>query len=76
MYQTDVLELLNIFAELNIHDDRLNEAIEVIKSKQMPDGTWKLESTNNGRMLVSIEAKGLSSKWITLKASKTLAKFE
>jgi len=76
MYQTDVLELLNIFAELNIRDDRLNEAIDVIKSKQMPDGTWKLESTNNGRMLVSIETKGLSSKWITLKALKTLAKFE
>lgn len=76
MYQTDVLELMSIFAELNIHDDRLNEAIEVIKSKQMPDGTWKLESTNNGRMLVSIEAKGLSSKWITLRALKTLTKFE
>ncbi len=75
MYQTDVLELLSIFADLKIKDSRLDEAIEVIKNKQSADGTWKLENSFNGRMQVAIENKGSSSKWITLYALKTLKEF-
>jgi len=72
MYQTDILELLEIFAELKVRDPRMRDALEIIKTKQMTDGTWKLENSNNGKMLVNIEKKGLPSKWITLKALKVL----
>lgn len=72
MYQTDILELLNIFATLKIEDPRLQDAIAIIKSKQMQDGKWKLENSNNGKMLVNIERKGQPSKWITLKALQVL----
>lgn len=72
MYQTDILELLGIFADLGIKDQRLSEAVDILKSKQGQDGKWKLESTSNGRMLVTIEKKGEPSKWITLRALKVL----
>lgn len=75
MYQTDILELLEIFASLKIKDQRIQEALEIIKNKQMKDGKWKLENSFNGKMLVNIEKKGLPSKWITLKALKVLKEY-
>ncbi len=72
MYQTDILELLEIFHDLNIRDPRLSDALEIIRGKRLADGTWKMENSNNGKMLVPIEKKGAPSKWITLKALKVL----
>lgn len=72
MYQTDILEILTILTQLNIKDERMNEAIELLKAKQLLDGKWKLENTYNGKMIVDIERKGESSKWITLKALSVL----
>ncbi|MHB1484409.1 MAG: prenyltransferase/squalene oxidase repeat-containing protein [Saccharofermentanales bacterium] len=68
MYQTDVLELLGIFAGLKIKDERLKDAINIIENKRMPDGRWKLENSFNGKTIVDIEKKGAPSKWITLKS--------
>ena len=68
MYQTDILELLSIFSQLKIHDQRLNDALEIVSSKCMKDGKWKLENSYNGKTVVRIESKGDPSKWITLRA--------
>ena len=76
MYQTDILELLEMFVFLGIKDERLIDAVEIIKSKQLPDGTWKLENSNNGKMIIRIENKGKPSKWITLKALKVLKEYK
>jgi hypothetical protein len=70
MYQTDILELLEIFADLKIHDPRLADAWDIIRSKQTAEGKWTLENSNNGKMPADIEKKGAPSKWITLKALK------
>jgi len=75
MYQTDIVELLGIFASLKIHDARLSDAISVLRSKMDPDGRWKLENSNNGKMLVNIEKKGKPSKWITLNALQILREY-
>lgn len=72
MYQTDILELLSIFDDLGIKDPRLADAYEILKNKQGADGKWILESSNNGKMLVTIEKKSSPSKWITLRACKVL----
>ncbi|MBC3887395.1 nitrogen fixation protein NifH [Acetobacterium paludosum] len=72
MYQTDILELTEIFAELGIKDPRLDDAIEIIANKPLKEGMWKLENSFNGKMLVTVEKKGQPSKWITLKALKVL----
>jgi hypothetical protein len=68
MYQTDVLEILGILTKLDCQDNRMQEAIDLVVTKQDEEGRWKLESTFNGRFQTNIEQKGKQSKWITLKA--------
>jgi hypothetical protein len=75
MYQTDVLEILGILARLGCKDPRMQEAVDLVVSKQDEQGRWKLESTFNGRFQTSIEQKGDSSKWVTLNALQVLKKF-
>jgi hypothetical protein len=72
MYQTDVLEILGILTKLNCRDIRMQEAMDLVVSKQDKEGRWKLESTFNGRFQTNIEQKGNQSKWITLRALKVL----
>jgi len=75
MYQTDALEILGILTQLGYRDERMQEAIDVLISKQDDQGRWKLENTFNGRFQVNIEQKGEPSKWITLNALKVLKRF-
>jgi hypothetical protein len=72
MYQTDVLEILEILTRLGYKDKRMQDAIDVVLSKQDNQGRWILENTFNGRFQTTIEQKGKPSKWITLQAVKTL----
>ena len=72
MYKTDLLEILGIMAKLDVKDERLQEAVDVVVSKQDAQGRWMLETTLNGRMLTSIEQKDKPSKWVTLNALKVL----
>jgi hypothetical protein len=75
MYQTDVLEILGILTRLCCKDERMQEAVDLVVSKQDEQGRWKLESTFNGRFQTNIEQKGASSKWVTLNALQVLKKF-
>ncbi|HEY5159548.1 MAG TPA: hypothetical protein VII83_00615 [Gaiellaceae bacterium] len=72
MYQTDVLEILGILARLNCRDGRMQEAIDLLVSKQDALGRWKLENTFNGKVQADIEQKGQPSKWVTLNALRIL----
>lgn len=74
MYQTDLLEILEIFTALGIRDERMAEAYQVVINKQQPNGTWKLENTFNGKLIGDIERKNEDSKWITAKALKVLSR--
>ncbi|HEY9759031.1 MAG TPA: hypothetical protein V6C97_27945 [Oculatellaceae cyanobacterium] len=75
MYQTDVLELFGILSALGYKDSRMQEAADLIVSKQNDKGRWKLESTFNGRFQTNVERKGEESKWVTLNALKALKQF-
>lgn len=76
MWNTDVLEILLILTKLGVKDERMQEAMDLVVSKQNEEGKWILESTFNGRFLVNIEKKSKSSKWITLNALRVLKKWE
>lgn len=75
MWKVDALEILEILTSLGFKDDRMQNAIDLIISKQNENGRWILEQTFNGRMQANIEQKGKESKWITLKAVKVLKEF-
>ena len=75
MYQCDILEILDILTKLGYNDKRMQDAIDIVISKQNNDGKWILERTFNGRFQVDIEKKDKPSKWITLNALRVLKNY-
>jgi hypothetical protein len=54
-------------------DSRLGEAIDLLRSKRQPDGTWLLENTHPGRIHFAMEdGDGRPSRWNTLRALRVL----
>jgi hypothetical protein len=74
-YQSDALEVLDTLTRLSVKDDRMLETIELVKGAQQADGSWLLKDTFNGKMWVNIEEKNKPSKWITLRALRSLKRF-
>jgi len=74
-YQTDVLEILNTLTRLGVRDPRMKPSIDLVLDAQQGDGTWLLKDTFNGKMIVDIEEKHRPSKWITLRAMRSLKRF-
>ena len=72
MYQSDILEILVILGRLNCRDQRMRDAIDIVLSKQDPEGKWKMENSYNGKVITNIEKKGKPSKWITMNALRVL----
>jgi hypothetical protein len=70
----DVLRGLDYFrAAGGASDQRLEEAIEVVKSKEQPDGRWLLENTHPGNVHFALEdGDGQPSRWNTLRALRVL----
>lgn len=74
MYQTDVLEVLDVLTRLGCGDERMSDALGAVLKKRDQQGRWKLEDTFNDRMPVPIEQKGQPSKWITARAYAMFAR--
>jgi hypothetical protein len=74
-YQGDLLEVMVTLSRLGVHDERMLDAIEIIKKSQQKEGWWLLKDSFNGKMWTDIEEKNKPSKWITLKASYVLKKW-
>lgn len=72
MYQSDILEVAGILLDLGVRDSRMQDAIDLIASKQNGSGKWNLESSFNGRFQFDIEARDKPSKWITYRSVKVL----
>ncbi len=77
MYQTDVLEILDILTGLGIKDSRMDDAINVVLAKQDDMGRWKLENTySNDRLLIPMGQMDEQNKWITLRAMRVLKRYK
>ncbi len=73
----DVLRALDHFRAAGLRDERLGEAIDLVRSKRQPDGTWLLENTHPGPTPFELEdGDGKPSRWNTLRALRVLAWFE
>jgi hypothetical protein len=70
----DVLRGLEYFRSTGERPDpRTDEAIELVRSKQQPDGTWFLENTHKGAVHFTMDAgDGQPSHWNTLRALRVL----
>ena len=74
----DVLRGLDYFrAAGGTPDRRIEEALEVVRSKEQPDGRWLLESTHPGKVHFALEnGDGQPSRWNTLRALRVLRWYE
>lgn len=70
----DVLRSLDYFRSVgDAPDSRVNEAIDLLRSKQQPEGTWLLENTHPGKVHFALEdGDGRPSRWNTLRALRIL----
>ena len=74
----DVLRGLEYFrAAGDLPDPRVDEAVQLLRSKQQPDGTWLLENTHPGKVHFALEdGDGHPSRWNTLRALRVLSWYE
>ena len=74
----DVLRALEYFRAVGDPPDRrVDEAMELLRSKQQRDGTWLLENTHPGAVHFALEAgDGRPSRWNTLRALRVLRWYE
>src|SRR4030081_988716 len=74
----DVLRALEYFrAAGDPPDPRVDEAVDLLRSKQQPDGAWLLENTHPGAVHFALEdGDGRPSRWNTLRALRVLRWYE
>jgi hypothetical protein len=76
-WQYDVLRALEYFRVADVRDPRMDEAIELLRSKQQADGRWLLENTHAGTVHFTLEdGDGRPSRWNTLRALRVLNWYE
>ncbi|MEU4695132.1 hypothetical protein [Actinoplanes sp. NPDC023714] len=68
----DVLRALDYFRQAGGFDPRMAAAVEVVRSKRQPDGTWLLDRIHPGRVFFDFEEAGRPSRWNTLRAMRVL----
>jgi hypothetical protein len=77
-WRYDVLRALDYFRSASMFtgeppDPRLGEAIEHVRSRRAPDGTWPLDWTARGRTWFDVDdGAGQPSRWVTLRAMRVL----
>jgi hypothetical protein len=74
----DVLRALEYFRVVGDRPDpRLTEAIDLLRSKQQPDGTWLLENTHPGAVHFPLDVgDDHPSRWNTLRALRVIRWYE
>jgi hypothetical protein len=55
-----------------IHDERLDDPIELLLRQRKPNGRWPLQKRFPGTLLVEMETPGGESRWNTLRALRIL----
>jgi hypothetical protein len=69
----DILRALDHFQAVDApRDDRLAEAIEIVRSTRRSDGRWSLQNRWAGKTYFELERLGAPSRWNTLRALRVL----
>ena len=74
-WRYDVLRALDYFRRSGADpDQRMAEAVEVVRTKRQPDGRWLLDRIHPGRVHFDLAGPvGTPSRWNTLRALRVLA---
>ena len=74
----DVLRALEYFRSVgDVPDPRIDEAIDLLRSRQQSDGAWLLENTHPGKVHFALEdGNNRPSRWNTLRALRVLNWYE
>jgi hypothetical protein len=73
----DVLVALDYFQNCNADkDERLHDAIELLKKKRRANGYWPVQNRHPGKTYFEMEKVGQPSKWNTLRALRVLKWWE
>jgi hypothetical protein len=73
----DILRALDYFQAVNAaRDERLSEAIGIVRQHQGHDGRWPLEHRYRGKTFFELERLGGPSRWNTLRALRVLKWWE
>ncbi len=73
----DILRALDHFREVGAaRDERLGDAIAIVRERRGDDGRWTLPSAYRGKTWFDLEAVGEPSRWNTLRALRVLKWWE
>ncbi len=81
-WRYDILRALEYFQAVENRragvrqDERLAEAIQVVRNKQRADGRWLANSGMSGRVYFELEKAGQPGRWTTLRALRVLRWWE
>ena len=71
----DFLEIMTTLLELGVRDVWMQDAVDLLRGKQLPNGHWKLER-DVPRMIVRLGRRHRESKWATYRAEYALKLWE
>ncbi len=75
-WKYSLLRALDHFRSAGIaHDERLEDALDLLLRKRSGDGTWKLAAAHPGAVHIAMERPGARSRWNTLLALRVLRHF-
>jgi hypothetical protein len=70
----DILRALDYFRSVDVpRDERLGDAIDVVRRKRRADGRWRLDYRYIGQTFFELERVGEPSRWNTLRALRVLS---
>ena len=72
-WKYDVLRALEHFRAAHVRDERLGDALEILRGKRRRDGTWPMQAKHPGATHFVMEPAGQPSRWNTLRALRVLA---
>jgi hypothetical protein len=72
----DALRGLDYFRNCDTRDERLEDAIDLLRRRRQPDGCWLLRNRYPGRTHFEMEEPGRPSRWNTLRALRVLRWWE
>jgi len=73
----DILRGLDYFRAAGVpRDERLRDAIDIVRERRQPDGRWVLQNRYPGKTFFEMEKLGEPSRWNTLRALRVLRWWE